>query len=278
MMRKFAFSILAFAALVFISCGGGNQKDDATPSDEPKEGPDTMVYGLACDGTNDSVVVLLLFSGEDPITYNVEEAKRNGRIIGQLQIGDWIGVMPSKEDTTEATMVVDLDQLKGTWTYEVRPTWKDASKMSRRALKNKMSEIPDSLKDAYMVPREYGFTLKRSSKASQVGFIMRSNSLEDDSPVEYPAVKNYVGWKCRNGHLILMSRGNFTGTKEDTKAKLTLDTLEFVMMTNDSLVVMKRNGEQVRLHRKESAFEANAEASKAAKKTSDAQTNSSIGK
>lgn len=51
-----------------------------------------MIYGLSCDGTNDSVIVFLPFeSGVDPIIYNIETAKRAGKIIGQPQIGDWVG-------------------------------------------------------------------------------------------------------------------------------------------------------------------------------------------
>lgn len=252
---------------VFMSCGGNGdgQKKDSQKTE--KEDPDSMIYGLACDGTNDSTVVLLKFSGEDPISFNVIDAKAAGKIIGQLQIGDWIGVMINPQDSTEATAVIDLDQLKGTWTYQVFPVWKDAQNMSKRALKRKLNEIPDSLREAYLVPREYGFTLKRSSKASPVGFVMRKSSLEDDSPVEYPAVKNYTGWKCRNGRLILISSNKKMSDEDKKDEKLVYDTLDFVSMTADSLV-LTRGGKIYQFHRQANAMTANAAAQKAAEKTS----------
>ena len=277
-MKKAFFAAL-FAAIMIASCGGEKPAEPAaTPAKETAE-KDSMIYGLSCDGTNDSVIVLLPFvTGADPVTYNIEVAKANGKVIGQSQIGDWVGVMLNPEDTTEAMMVINLDQLKATWTYEVRPTWKDASKLSARALRRKLGEIPDSMKEAYLVPREYGFTLKRSSVAQPVGRVMRATSLEDDSPVEYPPVKNYTSWKCRNGHLYLTSTEGTTPiaktSESDGKAanapkpKETVDTLEFVMMTQDSLVLKRHNNDVISFHRKENASVANAAAQKAAVKTS----------
>lgn len=272
-MRNILFGLAAITLTTICSCNGNKSADTETSA--VTEEKDSMLYGLSCDGTNDSVIVFLPFgNGVDPITYNIETAKRMGRIIGQPQIGDWVGVKINPEDSTEATMVVDLDQLKGTWTYEVRPTWKDATKMSRRALRRKLNEIPDSLKEAYLVPREYGFTLKRSSVASPVGYVMQNSSLEDDSPVEYPTVKHYTGWKCRNGRLILTSsmdrmRGAKVtdGEKQPQKPAEMHDTLDFVFMTNDSLVLQSSKGERIAFHRKASAMAANAHAQKAAEVT-----------
>lgn len=275
-MRNILLGLAAVALTGVCSCNGGKTTD--TEKAAVVEEKDSMVYGLSCDGTNDSVIVFLPFrDGADPETYNIETAKREGRIIGQPQIGDWVGLQINPEDSTEATMVVDLDQLKGTWTFEVRPTWKDAAKMSRRALRRKLNEIPDSLKEAYLVPREYGFTLKRSSVASPVGYVMQNSSLEDDSPVEYPKVKHYTGWKCRNGRLILvsttdgMAEGKNTGAKEsDQKQRDGVevhDTLDFVFMTNDSLVLLDKTRQRIAFHRKASAMAANANAQKAAQVT-----------
>lgn len=272
-MRNILFGLAAIALATICSCNGKKSADTETSA--VTEEKDSMLYGLSCDGTNDSVIVFLPFeNGVDPITYNIETAKRMGRIIGQPQIGDWVGVKINPEDSTEATMVVDLDQLKGTWTYEVRPTWKDATKMSRRALRRKLNEIPDSLKEAYLVPREYGFTLKRSSVASPVGYVMQNSSLEDDSPVEYPTVKHYTGWKCRNGRLILTSltdrmRGvkATDGEKQPQKPAEIHDTLDFIFMTNDSLVLLNSKGQRIAFHRKASAMAANAHAQKAAEVT-----------
>lgn len=273
-MRKILFSLGVIVLASVCSCNHDKSAEAAKPT--VAEEKDSMVYGLSCDGTNDSVIVFLPFeSGVDPIIYNIETAKRMGKIIGQPQIGDWVGLMINSEDSTEATMVVDLDQLKGIWTFEVRPTWKDAAHMSRRALRRKLNEIPDSLKEAYLVPREYGFSLKRSSVASPVGYVMQHSSLEDDSPVEYPAVKHYTGWKCRNGRLILISSPegmagvknteDDASTNKDARPTEVYDTLDFVFMTNDSLVLLNSNRQRMAFHRKANAMAANANAQKAAK-------------
>lgn len=257
------------------SCGGGNKSKEAPATPASTEEKDSMRYGLTCDGTNDSVIVFLPFETDaDPVTYNIEVAHANGKIIGQPQIGDWVGILLNPEDTTEATMVVDLDEMKATWTYEVRPTWKAASKLSRRALARKLDNIPDSMKQAYLVPREYGFTLKRSRVAQPVGRVMKQSSLEDDSPVEYPKVKNYIRWQCRNGHLYLTStdgpaepRVNADASAKVPKQIEYVDTLEFVYLTMDSLVLMTQDNKRLSFHRKANGRAANAAATKAAEKT-----------
>lgn len=277
-MKKILFCIVAMIA-AFASCTGEKPVAGAEQTAKTEAENDSMIYGLSCDGTNDSVIVFLPFKdGADPVSYNIEVAKAEGRVIGQPQIGDWVGIMLNPADTTEATMVINLDQLKATWTYSVRPTWKDASKLSRRALARKLNEIPDSLREAYMVPREYGFTLQRGHVAKAVGRVRRESSLEDDSPVEYPAVKNYTGWKTLNGQLILISTDRQElplasldkdkAEKPAPKPKEFYDTLRFVMMTADSLVVQTSQHKRLAFHRQENARTANAEAQKAAAKTS----------
>lgn len=263
----------AFFAFAMLSCTSNETRQE--PDAEVTAEPDSMIYGLSCDGTNDSVIVFLPFKeGVDPITYNIEDANANGKVFGKPQIGDWVGMIVNPNDSTEATMVVNLDKLKGTWTYEVRPTWKDASKLTARAMRRNFAEMPDSLKEAYLIPREYGFTLKRSSQASPVGMVRGKSSLEDDSPVEYPKVKYYTGWKTRNGHLILTSTDQpqlLTAASEGDKAKAEkpqerYDTLDFVFMSEDSLVMLTRQNKRIEFHRKENARMANAEAQKAVQK------------
>lgn len=226
---------------------------------------DSMIYGLACDGTTDSFVVIWPFGG-DPITYNIIEAKANGMVIGKPSIGDWTGIMVNPDDTTEATVVINLDALKGTWCYPVMPVMKDLQHMSKRMQQRMMSDMPDSVKNTYMVPREYGFTLKRSHVAQPVGRIMRSNTLEDDSPVQYPEVRNYKEWYVVNGKLLLVSgMRTLPGMKgnEAKKQPDIIDTLEFVYMDNDSLI-LKHHGTTYGFHRRANAMAANAKATTAA--------------
>lgn len=272
-MRKiFGFVGLTLIAAA-LSCSNNKEDEKTEPTIEKVE-PDSMFYGLSCDGTNDSVIVFLPFrDGADPITYYIEDAKAKGHVYGKPQIGDWVGIILNPEDSTEAIMVVDLDKLKGTWTHEVRPTWKEASKLTARAIRRNFAEMPDSLKEAYLIPREYGFTLKRSSQASPVGIVHGNSSLEDDSPVEYPAVKHYNGWKTRNGHLILTSVDEpiITANAKEAeqkakKQKEFYDTLDFVYMDDDSLILRNTQNEIISFHRKANARSANAKAQAAAHK------------
>jgi len=47
------------------------------------------------------------------------------------------------------------------------------------------------------------FTLKSYNQASPVGYVMKANSLEDESPVEYPKVTVYTSWHIFNGRLYI---------------------------------------------------------------------------
>lgn len=223
---------------------------------------DSMLYGLTCDGSTDSVIVIWPFGG-DPLTLYCIEAKQNGRIIGKPQIGDWVGVMRDPQDTTTATMVINLDQLKGTWTYPVMPVMKELQHMSRRMQKRMMENMPDSVKETFFIPREYGFVLKRGHVAQAVGRVMRNNTLEDDSPVQYPEVKNYKEWHMLNGNLVLVSGEMMMAENADHEHMPdVLDTLQFVYMDDDSLI-LKQNGIRYGFHRKTNAMTANAAAAKA---------------
>lgn len=231
---------------------------------------DKMFYGLTCDGTGDSSIIVYPMSGGDPLTFSCIEAHHDGRIIGKPQIGDWVGIVINAEDSTVADMVINLDQLKGTWTYPVLPVWKELKSMSKKMQKkmeNKvLADIPDSVKALYFIPREYGFSLKRGHKAQSVGHVSGGTTVGDDSPVEYPAVKNYREWHMWNGRLILISQEGMALSGSKGKApKEVLDTLDFVSLDEDSLV-MTLHGVRYGFHRKESAITANKAAQKAAEK------------
>ena len=265
-------AIVASFAIILGSCRHRSQisnREETTLTDEPMEEikGDSMIYGLSCDGSSDSVIVIWPFYG-NPISYSCIEAKMQGHIIGKPQIGDWIAIMVNPEDTTEATFVINLDQLKGTWTYPVLPVMKELQNMSHRMQRRMMANMPDSVKQTYFIPREYGFTLKRSNKAQAVGRIMRSSTLEDDSPVQYPEVKNYKQWNMLNGKLILVSGERTMMPKKShekhKKPKNVIDTLEFIYMDDDSLI-LKHHGERIGFHRKENAMKANEKATKAQK-------------
>lgn len=267
-MKKILTIICCILCISFLSCSKKDKEQDKNMMPmqdvEVTIKGDSMLYGLTCDGTSDSLIVIWPFGG-DPITYNCIDAHEAHRIIGKPTIGDWIGIMVDPADTTAVTMVIDLDQLKGTWTYPVTPVMKDLQKMSARMQKRMMANIPDSIREAYFVPREYGFTLKRAHQAQSVGYVMSNNTLESDSPVEYPPVKRYRQWHMLNGRLILVSAESKEKTKgPETAAPLVavLDTLDFIYMDEDSLI-MTHNGNRIGFHRKQNALVANEAANKA---------------
>ena len=266
-MKNILTIICCIVCISFLSCSKKSDKPEknmlSMQDVEVTITGDSMLYGLTCDGSSDSLIVIWPFGG-DPVTYDCVDAHDAHRIIGKPTIGDWIGIMLDPEDTTSVTMVIDLDQLKGTWTYPVMPVMKDLQKMSARLQKRMMADMPDSIRNTYFVPREYGFTLKRAHQAQSVGYVHSNNTLESDSPVEYPPVKRYRQWHMLNGRLILVSVESKETTGPETEAPLVavLDTLDFIYMDNDSLI-LTQNGQRIGLHRKENAFKANDAANKA---------------
>ena len=92
---KIHFSIVCLCLTALIALGGckkstekiDDQTDVMMTDDAPVVKGDSMLYGLSCDGTSDSVVVIWPFYG-DPITLNCIDAKENGRVIGKPEIGD----------------------------------------------------------------------------------------------------------------------------------------------------------------------------------------------
>ena len=235
---------------------------------KPAKG-DRAVYGLACMGCSDTAVVLLPNTGGDPVRYNILDAFRHHQVFGDIEIGDWICVIPctDKDDKNGADMVIDLDKLKATWTYPVMPHLRDVSRLSKRQQARILANMPDSIVETYMVPRQYGFTLRRMGEARSVGFVPTSSDIEDDSPVEYPPVPQYTEWHAWNGKLILV-KGRMEMAGVTFNAKTTYDTLSFVYMKGDSLALRDSRGNVKGYHRSSDASRVNAKAHAAAQKLS----------
>ena len=115
-MRKI-LAFIGIVCLLFFSCSKKEQGKEHMISGfqdiEVDIKGDSMIYGLVCDGTTDSVIVLWPFSG-DPVIYDCIDAHDSHRIIGKPSIGDWVGIIRDSIDTTVVAMAIDLDQLKGT--------------------------------------------------------------------------------------------------------------------------------------------------------------------
>lgn len=241
-MRAFAITVIAAAALAVMSCGRKN----GTPAEKPIgtstaiEG-DSTLYGLACDGCTDSVLVFLPGQGGDPVVYNIIDAMRRRRVAGHPRVGDWVCLTLDSADRSKADIVIDLDELKGTWVQKVMPkirnteTFIDSDK--------EVQAMEDSILKARMVPVEIGFSLKRHYTAAPTGIRHPANLESEESPVVYPTPKFYTEWHIFNGRLVL-TEGALTmqNSKTRTKKKYENDTVDIVMLTKDSLRLKFKDG------------------------------------
>lgn len=248
------------ALLAIVSCGSKEKdKGEASVPEQRLKG-DKTVYGLACEGCTDSVVVLLPEDCSDPVTYNIIEAKRKGRVLGKLQIGDRIGVVPDSRDKRVADIVVDIDKLRGIWCYIVMPKMRDAQSMSRQAQARMMNAMSDSLKETFLIPREYGFYLKREWEAQSVGYVQEASTLADESPVVYPQLGYFVNWHIWNGKFIMTSgTPKMTADNRVKVVDLKYDTCSIDYLDADSLVLSDADGSRS-YYRKSSLGDVNKKA------------------
>ncbi|MGI6232010.1 MAG: hypothetical protein ACOYJF_04050 [Prevotella sp.] len=232
--------------LLTFACSSKQDKKPAgmgKMNEEMKLKGDKTVYGLACEGCTDSVVYLLPSNGSDPVKYDIQDAMHNHKVLGKIKTGDWIGLLPNAKDTTIADIVVDLDQLKGIWCYIVMPKMRDYDKMSPRLQKRLMRNMPDSIKETFLIPREYGFWLKRHWQAQSVGYVRESNSLADESPVVYPPLGYFTEWHIWNCMFVMVSGDpKFEDDGTVKLSKIKYDTCSIDFLGPDSLVLSDRDG------------------------------------
>ena len=241
-MKNTLFISAFSAALIAVlsACGGksANDKAEEVPADSmaysivKKAKGDSTLYGLACDGCTDSVVVFLPYEGGDPVTYEIIDARRLGKVFGRPKIGDRLALMVNPEDKEEATLVIDLDELKGSWCNTFMPKFRDLDKMPRRLQRRMMADMPDSIKQKFLVPKEFGFEIKGTSTISPIGMRQRAETSDEMSPVEYPKQKRYSEWRIYNGHLLLATK------------KHGIDTADIVLLRPDTLILRFKDKEQ----------------------------------
>ncbi len=234
----FIFCLILGSLATIVSCNTKEVKEAEKPAYTIRLQGDNAVYGLACDGCNDTVIVVLPEDNSDPITYNIMEAKRRKRIMGKIQIGDRLCIVLNKKDKKKADVVVDIDKLAGIWCYIVMPKMRDAEQLSAKAQARMMENMSDSIKETYLIPREYGFYLKRDWVASSVGYVDDNNALAQESPVEYPPLGYFTAWHLWNGMLVITSGTPSTKNNEQINVKsLRNDTCSIDYLNGDSLVL-----------------------------------------
>lgn len=259
-MKHTLFVIFALAATLLAACGGGDKAPDEVPVPSQRQPGDKAIYGLACEGCTDSVLVLLPPDCSDPVRYNLLHATQEGRVMGKPKIGDELCVV--LDSTKQVASVVNIDELKGIWCYVVMPKLRDHEQMSARMQERMMSDMPDSVKRAYLIPREYGFALKNDWVAQSVGFVNEHTALEEESPVVYPQLGFFTEWHMWNGKLIVVSEEpDFAGTGK--KSAPMRDTCNIDYLLGDSLV-LSSGGASRSYYRKASMKDVNLKARKAA--------------
>ena len=240
-MKHFALYILA--ALVLAACSTSLPQQPTANSRTMADSDDTTIYGLVCDGSNDTIIVFLHdpYDGTDPDTLNILEASRAQQVFGALRIGDKVAIIRDTADDKRASLVIVTQDLLGQWCYKVKPTLRRRVAMDSLATDSLISEQPDSIKRMLNTEVEYGVTLKIDSVAMPIGMGADRTYTDGAQLVEFPPLKRYRQWYIRDGKLLL------TQMKLDSlgnTAPLSTDTATLVVLTPDTLVLRFPDGEQ----------------------------------
>lgn len=226
------------AAILIIGCST-DSKSNLSTSTLSLNTNDETIYGLVCDGSNDTIVIFLRlpYQGTDPDTINILEASRNRRVFGQLRIGDQVAMLCNDSIETNADIVIVTQDLRGQWCYKVLPT------LRKRADKEEddATEMPDTIKKLLTTEREYSLFIKGDSVAYSRGGTRNARTSDDELPVIYPKLQRYHQWFIYNGQLVLCE------TKTDSLGHVEVlhaDTAQFVELTPDTLVLRFASGEQ----------------------------------
>ena len=233
--------LLCTAAVAMLWACGSKTPDNAQETDAENntvsaEG-DMTIYGLACDGTNDTIIIYLPtpYDGSDPDTLNILEATRRHRIFGQPRIGYALAIVKDAQDSTVADMVIATDALYGQWCFQVYPTLRHRADMED----TRPQHQPDSIREMLATPAEYMVDFKENHLMHTRSTIQRELTSDEEAPVEYPAMKRYSEWALYNGHLLL------TETAVDSLGNTyvaSIDTVDFKELTTDTLVLRFNDG------------------------------------
>lgn len=224
-MKKALF--LLFACCLFAACGKKPQPKPLSQAISAFRNlpGDSTVYGLACDGSTDSILILLPLTGTDPDTFDIINAFQEHRLMGRPHIGDRLAVILSNDSAREVLTTINISTLTGQWNYMVTPTLRHQEEASR--------VIPDSILQRLLAPREYSLRLRDGGIALTFGnYQQKSNTM---SPVDYPALKRYTQWHLYNGRLVLVP---------DSARSEAPDTATIVLLRRDSLVLRFNDHEQ----------------------------------
>jgi len=239
-MKRTLFPLLA-ATLMAIACGSNNEKSSTASTVFPEEQNlpgDSTLYGLACEGCTDSLLIVLPAKGGDPDTFSIFDAQMKHQILGRPTIGDKLAVVLNREDSSVADKVINIDRLEGKWCYQVMPRLRRMTADSAGAGRQPVN-LPDSLLRRWLQPKEYGYDIRRDYIVRPLGTI--TSMEEKQRPVEYPPLKRYREWHLFNGRLILSETRHDTA---GTSRIMSSDTVDIIRLRRDTLVLRFADREQ----------------------------------
>ena len=239
MKRNYAV-MMAVVAMMTLGCSHKDATDKVrmAAATAVHEG-DSTIYGLACDGCNDTIVVYLRtpYTCSDPDTLNILEASRHHHVFGRAMIGDQLAIVRNANDTTVADLMIVTEDLKAEWCYRVLPTLRERVDLEGV----RTAALPDSIKELLTIEREYGFHLKNEGVAMPIGMSYRAATTDEEEAVVYPKLTRYFEWHIYNGRLVLEA------SRRDSLQQrqiIVSDTADLMMLTPDTLVLRFNDREQ----------------------------------
>lgn len=220
--------------LALAGCHQESRRETAATTVPAAASNDNTIYGLACEGSNDTIIIFLRepYTGANPDTLSVLRAMQSKQVFGKINTGDRLAIMKSQEDSTEAELVIVTERLLGTWCYLQKPMLRQRADMEGMTEEQVLESLPDSVRQLLETALEYGFTLKIDSMALPIWHQQQNTGT--DSPIEYPPIKLYRQWCINNGHLLLIqSITDSAGVSQF----IGQDTAILVMLKDDSLVL-----------------------------------------
>lgn len=236
--------------VVAAGCGpdSGRQVSQAQGNELVQRLPgDSTVYGLACEGCTDTILIVLRTMEDDPDTFNILDATTGHRIMGRPETGDLMALTVNGQDSAKADFAIDLDKLKGAWCHMVTPQLRRRAGMTDEMRKQMERNMPDSVRQKLLQPREYGFELKSEFTVRPIGLQFNKGAAHDDGPAEYPALKRYREWLIFNGRLVLNESHSDSLLKSHAAVS---DTADILMLRRDTLVLRFTDGTEQTYHRK----------------------------
>ena len=114
MKKFFVFMMVAVCVWMMASCGNKAQQvafEEIDSTGVVKADP--TIYGVCGEATAMNTLQLLTDTG-DTLSIDLEDAQEHGRVMGGLQTGDRLAVVPT-EDMKSAVMVINQTSLLGNW-------------------------------------------------------------------------------------------------------------------------------------------------------------------